>query len=123
MKYLISLLFFVPGLINFTPIIGSISKERLSRLYEIENLSSDLELLLRHRAFLFGIVGALIITAAFQTAIRLHAFIAGSVSMVSFVVLVFSLKTSNPSLAKVAWIDVFAIVLLVMAYLLHVRYS
>jgi len=123
MKYLISALFFIPGVINFIPIIGVISNHKLSQLYQIDGLDGDLALLLRHRAILFGIVGSVIMLASFQPPIRGHATIAGLVSMVSFVVLVFALKTSNPSLVKVAWVDVGATVLLVTGCVLHYRYQ
>lgn len=123
MNYVIAVLFLIPGLINFIPIIGSVSSDQLSRLYQIENISTDVELLLRHRAFLFGIVGLLIMVSAFQPVIRTHATLAGLVSMVSFIVLVMMLNISNPSLVRIAWIDVFAIVCLSAGYLLHLRYT
>ena len=123
MNYLIASLFVIPGLINFAPIIGALSNEHLSKLYLVTDLSPDIALLLRNRAFLFGIVGAFIIYSAFQTNLRPYATVAGLISMVSFVVLVFALKTSNPSLIKVAWIDIIAIIILIAGYLLHIRFN
>ena len=123
MNYLIASLFVIPGLINFAPIIGALSNEHLSKLYLVTDLSPDIALLLRHRAFLFGIVGAFILYSAFQINLRTYATIAGLISMVSFVVLVFALKTSNPSLIKVAWIDIVAIIILIAGYLLHIRFN
>ena len=123
MNYLIASLFVIPGLINFAPIIGALSNEHLSKLYLVTDISPDIALLLRHRAFLFGIVGASIFYSAFQTNLRSYATIAGLISMVSFVVLVFALKTSNPSLIKVAWIDIIAIIILIAGYLLHIRFN
>ena len=121
MKQLIAALLIVPGLINFAPILGALSNEHLAKLYLVDNLNPDVALLLRHRALLFGIVGAFIIYSAFQPHLRPYATIAGLVSMVSFVILVFALNTSNPSLIKVAWIDVGAIIILVVGSLLHFR--
>lgn len=121
MKQLIAALFIVPGLINFAPILGALSNEHLAKLYLVDNLNPDVALLLRHRALLFGIVGAFIVYSAFQPHLRPYATIAGLVSMVSFVILVFALNTSNPSLIKVAWIDVGAIIILVVGSLLHFR--
>ena len=123
MNYLIASLFVIPGLINFAPIIGALSNEHLSKLYLVTDISPDIALLLRHRAFLFGIVGAFILYSAFQINLRTYATIAGLISMVSFVVLVFALKTSNPSLIKVAWIDIVAIIILIAGYLLHIRFN
>lgn len=123
MKQLIAALFIIPGLINFAPILGVLSNEHLAKLYLVNNLNPDIALLLRHRALLFGIVGAFIFYSAFQTHLRTYATIAGLVSMVSFVILVFTLNTSNPSLIKVAWIDVGAIIILIAGYLLHMGWD
>ena len=121
MKYLVASLFIIPGLINFAPIVGALSNEHISRLYQIENLSPDVALLLRHRAFLFGIIGVFLICSAFQMNLRTPATLAALVSMVSFTVLVFVLETSNPNLIRVAWIDIVATVVLLFGYFLHTR--
>ena len=123
MKHLTTALFVIPGIINFIPVIGVFSNERLAQLYQIDPLDTDLALLLRHRAVLLGIVGALLIVSAFQIHIRTQATIAGMISMVSFLVLMAMLEISNPALVKVAWMDVLAIAMLALGYLLHVRNS
>jgi hypothetical protein len=120
MNYLIGSLFFVAGIIKFVPLIGVWSSERLSKLYQIEILNQDIALLLRHRAILFGIVGAIIISAAFFTRLRLTAAIAGLVSALSFIVLVLALETTNPSLIQIAWIDLFVSMLLLLGLALHI---
>ena len=121
MKILATIFFLIPGVINFAPVVGALSAKQLTRLYQIDNLSQDLELLLRHRAFLFGIIGTFIIISAFQPNLRIHATIAGLVSMVSFIVLAFTLNIDNPSLVKIVWVDVFAIVVLLVGFTLHIR--
>ena len=121
MKYLVATLFIIPGLINFAPIVGALSNKHIANLYQVKHLSPDIALLLRHRAFLFGIVGALLICSAFQVTIRAHATIAALVSMVSFIILVFAMETSNPSLIKIAWIDVVATIVLLLGFFLHTR--
>ena len=120
MGYLISFLFLVTGVINFAPMFGSISGEQLNKLYQIGAVGPDLELLLRHRAFLFGIVGSIIIVAAFVPALRLVATICGLVSMVSFIALVLLTKNSNPNLVQIAWIDVGATIALLLGFALHI---
>ncbi len=122
MRYLIIILFLVPGIFNFIPVVGVISNQQLSRLYQVSSLSVDLALLLRHRALLFGIVGGYMIYAAFQESLRNHAAVMGLVSMVSFIVLVFMLKTSNPSLVRLAYIDAVLTLMLLSGYVLHLRY-
>jgi hypothetical protein len=119
MSYLTSFLFLVAGAINFAPLSGAISSEQLERLYHIGAASPDVELLLRHRAILFGIVGSIIIVAAFIPSLRLVATISGLVSMVSFIVLVFATKSGSASLVQIAWIDVVATLILLLGFALH----
>jgi hypothetical protein len=119
MSYLISFLFLVAGAINLAPVSGAISSEQLERLYHIGAASSDVELLLRHRAILFGIVGSIIIVAAFVPGLRLTATLSGLVSMVSFIVLVFATKSGSASLVQIAWIDVVATLILLLGFALH----
>ncbi len=119
MRYLVLLLFLATGLINLVPVAGAVSDLQLSRLYGTGALHPDVSLLLRHRAILFGIVGALLVCAAFQPSIRGIATLAGLVSMVSFCVLVLLIQHGNPDLLRIAWIDVAASLALVLAYGLH----
>jgi len=120
MNYFIGSLFFVAGIIKFIPLVGVWSSERLSKLYQLEILNQDIALLLRHRAILFGIVGTIIICAAFIARLRFTAGIAGLVSALSFIVLVFALGATNPSLIQIAWVDVFVSILLLLALTLHI---
>lgn len=118
MNYLIAFLFIVAGLINFAPITGVFAGQ-LDKLYQIGDISADVELLMRHRAILFGIVGAIILAAAFIPGLRLAATIAGLVSMLSFIALVFASENSNPNLVQIAWIDVGATLALLLGFILH----
>ncbi len=119
LNYLIAFLFLAAGLINFAPITGFASSDQLERLYRLSAITPDIELLLRHRAVLFGIIGTIIMAAAFLPALRLTATIAGIVSMVSFIALVFVTKNTNANLVPIAWIDVIATVLLILGFVLH----
>ena len=118
MNYLIASLFVVAGLINFAPISG-VFADQLNKLYLVGDISTDVELLMRHRAILFGIVGAIILAAAFLPGLRLAATIAGLVSMLSFIALVFAGENSNPNLIQIAWIDVGATLALLLGFTLH----
>ncbi len=81
MRYLVPVLFCVAAVVNLLPVTGAISNTLLSRAYQIEALHPDVSLLLRHRAILFGIIGALLVYAAFTPSIRGFATLAGLVSM------------------------------------------
>lgn len=108
--------FLLAGLINLVPIVGVAGLPQLQRLYSLATLDPDLLLLLRHRAVLLGLVGALMVAAVFRPELRWAAAAVGLVSMGSFVVLIFAAASQNPSLVKIAWIDVAALVILVAAW-------
>jgi uncharacterized membrane protein len=53
----ITALMLVVAAIHLVPISGFLGAQRLSALYGINVASADLEILMRHRAALFGILG------------------------------------------------------------------
>ncbi len=116
-------LLFLVGLINFLPVLGALSAERLAQAYSIEVVGSDLEILLRHRALLFGIVGGFILVSVFIPVYQGAAMIIGAVSMVGFLVLALQVGDYNAALQKVLWIDVGGIVLLAAAAVLKVFFK
>lgn len=115
---LASILFLLVGIVNLLPVVGVTSAERLSRLYGVAVDGPDLAILLRHRAVLFGIVGALLVAAAFSPGLRSIAVAAGLLSMLSFVAIARLENGANAELRRVAWVDVAASVLLVIAAIL-----
>lgn len=116
-------LLFLVGLINFLPVLGALSAERLAQAYSIEVVGSDLEILLRHRALLFGIVGGFILVSVFIPVYQGAAMIIGAVSMVGFLVLALQVGDYNAALQKVLWVDVGGIVLLAAAAVLKVFFK
>jgi hypothetical protein len=69
------------GVVNLLPAIGAFSAGRLQSLYGVVIEDPNLAILMRHRAVLFAIVGALLVASAFHPALRPVAFAAGFVSM------------------------------------------
>ena len=121
MKIVISSLFVIVGIVNLLPVAGVVSEGAVQRLYQLGTLSHEVSFLLRHRAFLFSIVGFALIGAAFLPQYRIAAALAGAASMASYVILFFLLKPDNAGLAKVAWIDIAALALLAVAVTLEIR--
>lgn len=119
MERLSAVLFVLVGLVNFAPVIGIVSASRVQSLYGIDLGDPNLIILLRHRAALFGIVGALVIAAAFYTPLRPIGFTAGMISMLSFVAVAYLVGGYNEELRRVVLIDIVAIVLLVAAWVTH----
>lgn len=118
MRHLISALFLLAGLIKVMPLIGVLGPERLHALYQIPFEGADLLLLMRHRAVLFGVIGGLLLVAAFRPALRAVAGTVGLVSVVSFLALAIPLHEHSPALQRVFWADVVAGVALMLALLL-----
>lgn len=114
----ITVIFILVGLGNLAPVIGAISAERLQALYGIPIQENNLGILMRHRAILFGIVGAFLIYAGSQSTLQPLGFIAGFASMLTFIALALVTGGYNPLVQKVVLADVILSVLLLVALIL-----
>jgi hypothetical protein len=112
MELFVQALLVVVGLINLAPVVAVTSAKRVQRMYAVDVASPDLEILLRHRAVLFGIVGAVIIASAFHEPLRWPAIMAAFISMASFVALASSIGGYSANIRRVVVVDVAALVLL-----------
>jgi len=113
-------LMLVVAVIHLLPISGFFGVERLTSLYEIEITDGNLEILMRHRAMLFGILGVFLAYAAFKPAIQPIAFIAAFISVSSFFFLSYSVGEFNDAIRKVIIVDIIASVSLLGAIVLYV---
>ena len=109
----------IVGLINLAPVLGILSAHRLAEGYGVEVSSVDLEILLRHRALLFGILGGFILYAAFKPELQPAAMAMAAVSMVGYALLAWLADGANAQLMKVLVVDLVGIVCLVAAILLR----
>jgi len=116
-------LMLVVAAIHLVPITGFFGVDGLSALYGIEITSSTLEILMRHRAVLFGILGAFFAYAAFRPAVQPIAFAAAFASLASFFFLAFSVGELSDSIRKIVIGDVVASVCLLGAIILYVTKS
>ncbi len=112
-------LLLVVAVIHLLPIIGVLGADRLSALYAINVTDNNLELLMRHRAVLFGIIGGLIAYAAFTPGVQPLAFVIAFVSIASFLYLALSIGDYNESIRRVVIADIAAGVALAAATLLY----
>lgn len=108
------------GIIHLLPVSGVLGVERLSALYGISPGEPNIEILMRHRAILFGLLGLFLIYAGFKPSLRILAVVAGLGSVVSFIVIAWSVGGYNAHLYKVVVVDLVAMVALVVAGLLLV---
>ena len=104
----------VVGIIHLLPLSGVLSVSRLQSLYGVIITDPNLEILMRHRAVLFGILGAFLIYAAFRPGLQLAALIAGAVSVISFLVIAGMVGSYNTGIARVVTADIVAIVCLLI---------
>jgi hypothetical protein len=93
---------------------GVLSAHRLQILYGIVIEDPNLEILMRHRAVLFGLLGAFLIAAAFIPSLQLAALAAGFVSVVSFLYLAAAVGSFNEQINRVVIADKVAVICLVV---------
>lgn len=106
MKKLVSGALILAGLINLYPVVGVISVDQLEKLYIVPLDNTDLIILMRHRAILFGLLGTFLIYSAFRSSVQTLACIAGLVSMISFIILAYASGQFGEALNKVIVADV-----------------
>ena len=118
MELLFRLCLLIAGVINTLPALLAFIPSKIQQSYGIDIADANHELLLRHRAILFGIVGGYMIYAAVLKQHYSTAVLIGMISMVSFVGLYYSVNGQlNSELTKVMYIDLGAIVILVLGYI------
>jgi hypothetical protein len=103
------------GVIHLLPLPGILGTGQLTRLYGVSADDPNVGILLQHRAVLFGLLGVLLIAAAFRPDLRAVALIAGIVSAVSFLVIAWGIGGYNAQVARVVVADLLAVTLLVVA--------
>ena len=109
MRLYISLCLVAGGAIHLLPAIGVLGPAKLRTLYGTSASGPDVEILLRHRAVLFGLLGALMVTAAFVPSLQAVAFAAGLLSTLSFVAIARTVGGYNAHLARVVRVDIVAL--------------
>jgi hypothetical protein len=119
MQHLWTFLFLVAAAINLAPVLGAFSPERMTTLYGVELADPNLEILMRHRAVLFGIVGGLMVVAAFHPPLRALGYAVGFTSMLSFLFVAWGVGGYSAAIQRVILIDVVGIAALAGAGLVH----
>jgi len=115
MQKMITLLFLVAGIIHLMPITGVLGPDKLNTLYGLSFNEPNLQILMRHRAILFGLLGSLLVYAAFRPEIQIIALIGGLLSATSFLVIAWSTGGYNEAITKIVIADVVATVSLLIA--------
>jgi len=119
MDRIISVLIIIAGLINLAPLIGILSRAKLGALYRLSDISPDLEILLRHRALMFGLIGGFMLYGPFRPNLWWPVITIGLISMAGFIVLAGHIGAYGPEIKKIMIIDAIGIAALVIAAGLH----
>lgn len=104
----------IAAVIHLLPLSGVVGIERLTVLYGLRLDDPNLEILMRHRAVLFGLLGLLLVLAAFRPALRPLAFAGGFGSVVSFLVLAYAVGGYNAEVSRVVAADWLALAALLV---------
>lgn len=115
MQRLIPAMLIIAGLIHLIPATGVLGESTLAQLYGVRITDPSLLILMRHRALLFGLIGVLLLAAALVPAYRPFAYIAGFISVLSFMLLAWSVGDYNGAIARVVTADLFATACLLLA--------
>ncbi|MEM9729935.1 MAG: phosphopantetheine adenylyltransferase [Myxococcota bacterium] len=115
----IAAMLLVVAAIHLIPVAGFFGGSRLRALYGIDTADGTLEILLRHRAVLFGTVGAFFAYAAFVPILQPIAFVGAFISIATFFLLAATVEHEGPAIRKIVAADVVASVCLVLAVALY----
>jgi hypothetical protein len=121
MRFVVPSVLLLVALIHALPLAGVVSAARLSSLYGIAVQEPNLEILMRHRAVMFGLLAGFLAYAAFHQHLHSLALVAAAVSVVAFLALALSVGGYNPALSTVVKADMLALGLLVMAAVVHLQ--
>jgi hypothetical protein len=113
MRWIVSAVLLMVGVLHLLPLVGVVSRAQLTRLYGVEVDTPTLELLLRHRAVLFGLLGAFLLVAAFRAPLQWAAWWPRRSASASFLVLAWLVPgaQSHPAIALVVRLDWIALAL------------
>jgi hypothetical protein len=119
MRFVVPAALLLVAIIHALPLVGVVSGTRVASLYGVAVQDPNLEILLRHRAVLFGLLAAFLAYAAFNRHLHSLALAGGAISVLSFLALALTVSGYNASLATVVKADVLAAVLLAVAATVH----
>lgn len=113
------IILFIVGVINLLPAIVFFAPSQAARLYGTTFDGGSLNILMRHRAVLLGLIGAALIFAALKPAAKIPAIAFALTSKVAFIFLVLTAASFTAQIRQVALIDAAAIVLLIAVLIIH----
>jgi len=118
MDTVVSVILVVTAIVHFLPVLGVGGEKQLQSLYGITLSDPNLVVMMRHRAVLFGLIGVFLLYSAFQPDLFKVGLGAGMVSVSAFIWLFLTAPECNSHMRKVAIIDTFVLIGLIVGSLL-----
>ena len=115
MRIVIPSILIIVSVIHLLPVMGVLGADSLKRLYGVSTSESNTEILLRHRAVLFAIIGLFLLLSVFKSDYQPIAICMGLISVATFLLLTWLNDGLNSELSRVAKVDWVALVLLIVA--------
>ncbi|HEX4917835.1 MAG TPA: phosphopantetheine adenylyltransferase [Limnobacter sp.] len=110
--------------IHLIPGVGMLGPARLQTLYGLDLAEPNIQLLMRHRAVLFAMLGAFLLACAFKPEWRLAGLLVGLVSVIGFLLLAkLGASAYTSEIERVVKVDWLALGLLVLGLLAQWRSS
>ncbi len=119
MRFVVPAVLLLVATIHALPVVGVLGPSKLSQLYGFPVTEGSLELVLRHRAVLFGLLAGFLAYAAFKPELHRLALVAGLVSVASFLILAAMVSSYSQPLATVVRVDWAALALLTLGLAAH----
>ena len=120
MKIIVSSILFILAVIHLLPVMGVLGSDSLTRLYGVSVSDSNTEILLRHRAVLFAIIGLFLLLSVFKREYQPIAICIGLISVASFLFLTWSIEGLNSEISRVVKVDWVALMLLIVAGVINI---
>ncbi len=119
MNRIVAAMLIIVSVIHLLPLSGVLSGEQLSKLYGISFEEPNIEILMRHRAVLFGILGGFLMFSAFKPKIHPYALLAAAVSVASFLYIASTVGGYNQQVSRVFTADIVALLSLAVGFVAY----
>ena len=114
MQITLSVLLTIVAIIHLMPLVGAISRQRINSGYGIDTTDSNIAILMRHRAVLFGLLGTFLLCAAWLPSYQGLGLLVGFISVISFLLIAWAEGGVSPQVQRVIAADYVALACLML---------
>lgn len=104
----------IAGIIHILPLMGIHGPAALKNLYQLDFEETNLLILMKHRAVLFGLLGFFMVYAAFDPLLQRYAIVGGLISAGSFIAIAKTTGPYSPAIRKIIhgdWVAIFSLLI------------